>query len=308
VNILNSVPTTVADTVEFGYDGFGRRVHIDEKHGSTVLTDKTYLWVGAGIAEERDSLGSNVYKRYFGKGFQVVSGDNQGNYYYSKDHLGSIREVTNTAGAVVAKYDYDLWGRQTKVSGTIDADFGFTGFYMSRSTGLDLTWFRAYSPEMGRWLSRDRLAEKAGYNLNRYTNNPLRFIDPYGLQVGIGGPFDNPYQNIGNNIINPINNAINDAGNNVGNAIDTVGNAVVSTNQFAYDSANNNLRIVFDNKPMTTLDETLGTIPDAVPITEFPPINELIAETLNWKTLMDWVFSLVDKYSGTKNASCPINQ
>jgi uncharacterized protein RhaS with RHS repeats len=67
VNILNSVPTTMADTVEFKYNGFGQRVEIIEKHGDTVLTDKTYLWVGGRIAEERDSTGMTVSKRYFGQ-------------------------------------------------------------------------------------------------------------------------------------------------------------------------------------------------------------------------------------------------
>jgi len=184
VNILNGVPTTVADTVEFGYDALDRRTRIVEMHGSTILNDKTYLWIGGGIVEERDTRGIVVSKRYFGRGFQIASGDSQGSYYYSKDHLGSIREMTNTAGAVVAKYDYDLWGRQIRVSGTINADFGYTGFYFSRSTDLNLTHFRVYNPEIARWLSRDSIGDDKGLNLYEFVNNsPAEFVDRDGKQA-----------------------------------------------------------------------------------------------------------------------------
>jgi RHS repeat-associated protein len=186
------MPATMVDTVEFKYNGYGQRVGITEKHGDTVLTDKTYLWVKGAIAEERNENGMTVSKRYLGQGFQIASGDNQGNYYYSKDHLGSIREMTNAAGAVVAKYDYDLWGRQTKLSGAMDSDFGFTGFYVSRSTGLDLTWFRAYNPEMGRWLSRDLKGEFENVRYSYVLSNPVQFIDIWGLCLNTPTPTPSP--------------------------------------------------------------------------------------------------------------------
>lgn len=73
------------------------------------------------MCEERDgATGNTPSKRYFSGGFQQGAT----NYYYTRDHLGSVREVLDTTGAVAAKYAYDAWGRQTKVSGTIDADFG----------------------------------------------------------------------------------------------------------------------------------------------------------------------------------------
>jgi RHS repeat-associated protein len=182
VSLLNQQPEGKADTVEMEYDGFGRRIRIVEKHGETVLSDKRFLWDTGEIVEERNSAGPVVNKRFYAQGYQIASGDNQGTYFYAKDHLGSIREVTDSAGTVMAKYDYDVWGRQTKLSGNQDADFGYTGFYVSRSTGLDLTWFRAYSAEMGRWLSRDPLAETMGANLySMVFNNSMNLIDVMGL-------------------------------------------------------------------------------------------------------------------------------
>lgn len=109
-----------------------------------------------------------------------------------------IREMTDSSGTIHARYDYDPWGRSTKLSGDLDADFGYTGMYVNKTTGLDLTLFRAYDPEKGRWLSRDplgmfakrRLRGSTGPNLYAYVwNNPIRWFDQWGLDAapGIGG-------------------------------------------------------------------------------------------------------------------------
>jgi RHS repeat-associated protein len=64
----------------------------------------------------------------------------------------------------------------------VTADFGYTGFYQERAVGLDLTWYRAYDTEKGRWLSRDPLENNKDINLYEYVrDNPLRWIDPLGL-------------------------------------------------------------------------------------------------------------------------------
>jgi RHS repeat-associated protein len=119
-----------------------------------------------------------VTKRFYAQGMQVAST----NYYYTRDHLGSIRELTNSAGVVQARYDYDPYGRRTKLSGTLDADFGFTGHYYHQRSGLHLALFRAYDADLGRWISRDPIGEQGGINLYGYVgNNPVEIVDPLGL-------------------------------------------------------------------------------------------------------------------------------
>src|SRR5205823_10578268 len=76
----------------------------------------------------------------------------------------------------------DPYGKRTKLSGTLDVDFGYTGHYYHAPSGLDLTLYRAYSPVLGRWLSRDPIGESGGLNLYGYVfNNPVNLDDPLGL-------------------------------------------------------------------------------------------------------------------------------
>jgi RHS repeat-associated protein len=141
------------------------------------------LWAGRTIVEERDSTGATTTKRFFGQGFK--EGSNA--YFYTKDHLGSIREVVDTTGAVRARYDYDPYGRRTKVSGDVDADFGYAGYFEHAATGLKLTQYRAYDPTSGRWLSRDPIGLRGGRNLYAYVGgDPVNKIDPSGLMEGLG--------------------------------------------------------------------------------------------------------------------------
>ena len=94
---------------EFIYDGFGHRVRITEKDSSGIPTDDDfyYLWDGLEIIEKRDAVTGNALRRYYSLGMEVVSGSDAGDYFYTFDHLGSIREVTDNSGAPVTRYDYD---------------------------------------------------------------------------------------------------------------------------------------------------------------------------------------------------------
>ena len=70
-----------------------------------ATSTKTFVWSGNSIAEERDAAGSTVTKRFFAEGEQRIGGGDAGIYYYTRDHLGSIREVTNESGNLVAQFD-----------------------------------------------------------------------------------------------------------------------------------------------------------------------------------------------------------
>ncbi len=166
--------TLGTDVYEFSYDGFNRRVS-ETKNGSLT---KKFVWDGLTLAEERDA--SNAVTKRF-----LPQGEMQGTtkLYHTRDHLGSIREVVDASGTVVASYSYDAWGKRTLVAGTDLASFGYTGHYNHAALNLVFAPFRAYDPETGRWLSRDPIGENGGINLYGYVgNNPINLWDPLGLE------------------------------------------------------------------------------------------------------------------------------
>ena len=88
-------------------------------------------------------------------------------------------------GSVVAEYEYDPYGRSATITGTNSTDFGFTGLYRHTRSNLNLATYRAYDPDLGRWLSRDPAGESGGQNLYAYTgNNVANATDRSGLRPG----------------------------------------------------------------------------------------------------------------------------
>ncbi len=168
---------------EFGYDGWGRRVVIRELESNSNQSEKTYLWEHTEIAEERNLSGDTAIIKYFLLGFIDSDGTK---LFYTRDHLGSIYELTDISQLTRARYQYDLSGRMVKISGDRDSSYGFTGHYKHVISGLDLTFYRAYSSDYGRWLSRDQIGEKDDINMYVYVKNDvINSLDKYGLSCSI---------------------------------------------------------------------------------------------------------------------------
>ncbi len=187
-NELTTITYTGGATSNFTYDALGRRLSIIEKNsGGSVTSTKQFVWVGRWITEERDASNA-VTKRFFAQGEQI-SGTN---YYYTRDHLGSIREMVSYSGTtptIQARYDYDPYGRATPVGTVlIPSDYQYAGYYEHATSGLNLTLFRAYDPNTAKWLSRDPIEERGGVNIYGYVrNDPLNLTDELGL---ISGTFE----------------------------------------------------------------------------------------------------------------------
>ncbi len=100
-----------AGRTDFTYDGLGRRVKLLEKNGAgTVQKTSNFIWSGMTITEERDST-NTVIKRFLPEGVQLPTGITPNNkLYYSKDHLGSVRSLSNSNGTILDTLDYDVYG------------------------------------------------------------------------------------------------------------------------------------------------------------------------------------------------------
>jgi RHS repeat-associated protein len=165
---------------EFTYDGLQRRVGIVEKDNGVVQSDTKLVWCETGICEERASDGTTVTRRSFPQGEQV----NGTSRHFTTDHLGSVTEATDGSATVLARYAFDPWGRRTLVAGTDVTSVGFTGKRWQGGAGVGLTLYRAYDPEVGRWVSQDPVGLEGGINLYGYVvNRPTLLVDKLGLAL-----------------------------------------------------------------------------------------------------------------------------
>jgi RHS repeat-associated protein len=95
------------------------------------------------------------------------------------DGNGNVMGLQGLGGAkdgqTVARYDYDAFGnRITNTAPELGEDvcpFGFSTKLTDGETGLMYYGYRYYSPELGRWLSRDPIEERGGINLYGMVGN-----------------------------------------------------------------------------------------------------------------------------------------
>jgi RHS repeat-associated protein len=169
----------------FTYDGFGHTVEIVE--AGTVSSTKQFVWNNREMLESRNRSGS-IVSQYYGYG-QSTSGSS---YYYSRDQLSSIRELTQAA--VLNQYTYTPYGQVNALPGAASSDFQYAGYYYHAASGLNLAARRAYNSGSGRWLNRDPIYERGGVNLYDYVvNSPINRRDPSGLRADLGILFIDPY-------------------------------------------------------------------------------------------------------------------
>jgi RHS repeat-associated protein len=98
--------------------------------------------------------------------------------------------IIDQTGAVTERYAICAFGIRTILtpdfvpipSSECAWDFAFQGRFLDRESGLLDFGYRYYSPSLGRWASKDLIAEQGGLSLYGYVgNNPLNKTDAFGL-------------------------------------------------------------------------------------------------------------------------------
>ena len=109
--------------------------------------------------------------------------------YWHHDHLGSVVATTDISGAVLSRYEFDVFGVRSQIAGSgLYTQKGFTGHEHLDTVDLIDMNGRVQDPVIGRFISADPFVQAPYYSqsLNRYSyawNNPLTFTDPSGYQV-----------------------------------------------------------------------------------------------------------------------------
>ena len=183
-------------TANYGYNGNGQRV---KKVVNGVTTVFHYSLSGQIIAES-NSAGSITAEYVYLNSQPLAKIEGSNVYYYHNDHLATPQKMTDSTGAVVWSADYKPFGEATITVSLITNNLRFPGQYYDQETGLNYNYFRDYNPVIGRYIEADPIGQRGGINPFIYTaNNPIRFIDPYGLDPGwpnaTFGPQPPPAQN-----------------------------------------------------------------------------------------------------------------
>ena len=106
-------------------------------------------------------------------------------YCLETDHLGSVTGLYDQNGNKAFSASYDVWGKRTVATGSIEYYRGFTGHEHIDQIGLIDMNGRMYDPLLGRFLSPDPFVQAPdnSQNYNRFSyclNNPLKYTDPDG--------------------------------------------------------------------------------------------------------------------------------
>ncbi len=173
-------------TVTYAYSG-------DQKRRSRAVTGgamtKYRVDQGWGVVNEENSGGTllSTYIHHPGRQIGTVLATSEGSTassgtyaYYFQDAIGSTRGLWDEDGERLGKYDYTPFGGKYGNTGE-ETTRKFTGHDWDGEARLYHTAYRQYSPDTGRWLTRDPLGMVDGPNVYAYVvNNPVALSDPLG--------------------------------------------------------------------------------------------------------------------------------
>ncbi|MDN3580539.1 RHS repeat domain-containing protein, partial [Mucilaginibacter flavus] len=180
LNLPYTVTPATGNALTYVYDAAGRKLR-------KVISGGNHDYVN-GI--EYDASGNILFLATE----EGRARPNAGSYFYEyalKDHLGNTRVLIGQDGQVAQQTDYYAFGMEMNRGGMVapnpDNKYKYNGKEMQDDLAINLYDYgaRFYDPVLGRWTAIDPMAEKyprlSAYNYG--VNNPIRFIDPNGMDV-----------------------------------------------------------------------------------------------------------------------------
>jgi len=192
------VYSNAATVVEMSYDYIGRRFEYKQTVNKILIRHERYLYRGFLQIAALDMLNSASVKytiawdpteRTATRPLALQIGEDV--YYYSFDQVKNVTELFDSTGNLSATYNYSPFGQITlavSVGGPVfdvaSNPLTFSSEVFDFSLGLQYYNCRHLNLLDGRWVNRDPLGEKAGWNLYAMSwNYPVGLVDMLGLKI-----------------------------------------------------------------------------------------------------------------------------
>jgi RHS repeat-associated protein len=163
----------------YAYNGVGDRL---QQTANSVTTNYT-LDLAVGLTQV---LADSSHTYLYGNG-RVAQYSAATTEYFLGDALGSVRQLVDGNVEVTLAKSYMPFGETLSSAGEGESAFAFTGEAVD-STGLTYLRARYYSPQQGRFTSRDvwegDYYQPVSYNKWLYAlASPVEHTDPSGLYI-----------------------------------------------------------------------------------------------------------------------------
>ncbi|HKM49517.1 MAG TPA: RHS repeat-associated core domain-containing protein, partial [Terriglobales bacterium] len=173
------------------YDGDGNRV--SETVGGVTTNYLVDTQNPTGYAQVVDELQSGSVSRTYSYGLERVSETQSINStlttsFYGYDGHGSVRQLTNSSGAVTDSYEYDAFGNLSNSTGSTPNNYLFAGEQYDPALALYYNRARYFNSATGRFWGMDTEdgQDRDPLSLHKYLyaeGNPVDNLDPSGNEI-----------------------------------------------------------------------------------------------------------------------------
>jgi len=184
-------------STQCSYNGLGNRL----KKVANGVSTRYVLDISGSLSHvlaETDSTGTITAYYIYGLGLISKALPDGTTYCYHYDTRGSTIALSDESQNMTDAYAYEAFGSVANSTETTQNFFRYVGRHgvMDEDNGLNYIRARYYSPEIGRFITKDPKTgnDRDGQSLNRYVyalNNPIVLIDISGFSALEGGVSQN---------------------------------------------------------------------------------------------------------------------